>query len=173
MSLVSFLFQCLTRAWVCLNWTLRSEQHTIATQEVGILREFLVELLQRIFHGYQGPVRDRACVDGLRGFFPEQVCTNDAVDAIGADDDVRGRRGVVLEMDLHGTVVLLVVYDLVDAFVEVGAFGGDAFYELVEEVGAVDALLAGGVLLGVDELAFVVAFALLRVSNIRDSNGRL
>ena len=127
---------------------------------MSVLREFLVQLFQRFFHGHKSPVCDRACVDGLRGFFPEQVCTNDAVNTVCAKDDVRGRRAAVLEMDLYGTVVLL-VHDLVDAFVEVGALGGDAFDELVEEVGAVDALLAGGVFLGVDELAFVFAFALL------------
>lgn len=41
-----------------------------------------------------------------------------------------------------------------------GALGRDAFDELFEEAGAVHALLAAGVELGVDELAFVVAFAL-------------
>ena len=85
--------------------------------------------------------------------------TNDAVDTICANDDVRGCRGPIFEMYVYGTVFL--VHDLIDAFVEVGAFRGDAFDELVEEVGAMHALLACGVFLGVNELAFVFTFALL------------
>ena len=85
--------------------------------------------------------------------------TNDTVDAVCANDDVRGCRGAIFEMYLYGTVLL--VLDFIDAFVEVGAFRGDAFDELVEEVGSMHALLARGIFLGVNELAFVFAFTLL------------
>lgn len=84
--------------------------------------------------------------------------TNDAVDAVCADDRVSGSRRAVFEMDVYGTVLL--VFEFVDALVEVGAVRWDAFDELVEEVGPVHASLARGVHLGVDELAFVFAFAL-------------
>ena len=82
------------------------------------------------------------------------------MDTVCANDDVRGCRGAIFEMDLYGTV--LFVLDFIDAFVEVGAVRGDAFDELVEEVGSMHALLACGVFLGVNELAFVFTFALLK-----------
>lgn len=84
--------------------------------------------------------------------------THNAVDTVCADDGVGGGRGAVFEMDVDGTVLFVV--ELVDALVEVGALRRDEFDELVEEVGPVHALLARGVCLGVDELAFVFAFAL-------------
>ena len=74
--------------------------------------------------------------------------TNDAVDSLCAYYHVRGCCGAVFEVYVYGAVVL--VLEVVEAFVELGALRGDAFDELVEEVGAVDASLACGVCLGVD-----------------------
>lgn len=84
--------------------------------------------------------------------------TNDTVDAVCANDRVGGSRRAVFEMDVYGTVLL--VFELVDTLVEVGPVRWNALDELVEEVGPVHAPLARGVHLGVDELAFVFAFAL-------------
>ena len=80
------------------------------------------------------------------------------MDAICANDGVRGCRRAVFEMDVYRTA--LFIFEDVDAFVEVRAVRGDKLDELVEEVGPVHARLAGGAKLLVDELAFVFAFAL-------------
>ena len=86
---------------------------------------------------------------------------NGAVDAIGADDGVRGDRSAVFEVDDDGAVWC--VFERIDPFVEVRALRRNDFDQLVEEVGAMDALLAGGIQLSVNELAFVLALTLRRV----------
>ena len=152
------VFQRLARARSRLSLLIVTN-FTFAAHEEGILGELLPELLHRFFHGYQSSVRDRAGVGGLGGFFPEQVCANGAVDAIGANHCVRRRRRAVFEMDPDWAVVLA-LFQRLDPFVEVGLLRGNAFHELIEEVRSVDALLAGCVELGVDEFPFVFAFAL-------------
>ena len=86
------------------------------------------------------------------------MCSHHTVDAICANDCVRGCRRAVFEMNVYRTV--LFVFEDVDAFIEVRAVRGDKFDELIEEVGPVHACLAGGAELSVDELAFAFAFAL-------------
>ncbi len=82
------------------------------------------------------------------------------MDAIGADDGVRGDRGAIFEVDNDWAVWCL--FERIDPFVEVSALRRNDFDQLVEEVGPMDALLAGGIELSVNELAFVVALALRR-----------
>lgn len=80
------------------------------------------------------------------------------MDAIGADDRVGGGDCAVFEA--HGYLFAGLIHNALETFVEVGSLCGDAFDEFVEEVGTVDALHAGCILLGVDERTFVWAFAL-------------
>ena len=86
----------------------------------------------------------------------EDVLARRAVDAVGADEGVRGGGGAVFEaqQDRGAAAVFLVVVvvlrDGFEALVEVGAGGGHAFDELVEEVSAVHGLDAAFGLLVAD-----------------------
>ena len=84
--------------------------------------------------------------------------TNDTVNTIRANDDVRGSCGAISEMYFYRLARL--VLKIIDAFVEVGAFRGDATDELVEEVGTMYALQTLGAFLGGDVLTFVLTFIL-------------
>ena len=89
------------------------------------------------------------------------------MNAVGANNGICGHCGAVFKVDNCGTVIL--IFESVNAFMEVGALRRYAFDKIVEEVGTMYGLLTGGVELSVDELAFVFAFTLEIKLGMQDS----
>lgn len=86
------------------------------------------------------------------------MCTNRAVNAVGADDGICGGCGTVFEVDSNWTVVLF--FKKGNSFIEVCSLARYDFDELVQEVSPMNALLASGIDLLVDYLALLLAFTL-------------
>ncbi len=82
---------------------------------------------------------------------------------IGTNHGVSGSRCIVFEMNDNGTALLIL--QIINPFVEVCTLRRNDFHELVEEVRAMHALLASGIDLSVNELAFMFAFALYKKFN--------
>ena len=80
------------------------------------------------------------------------------MNAVGANNGICDRRSAIFEVDNCGTVIS--IFESVNAFIEVSALARYAFNKFVEEASTMHGLLAGGVELSVDELAFVFAFTL-------------
>ena len=80
------------------------------------------------------------------------------MNTIGSNECVRFSRSAVFEMNVHGTI-LLILYRI-NALVEVCAFRRNDFDKFIEKVRSMHALLACGIDLSVNKLALVLTFTL-------------
>ena len=80
------------------------------------------------------------------------------MNTIGTNHGVSGSRCAVFEMNKDGTALLIL--QIINPFVKMCTLRRNDFYKLVEKMRAMHALLASGIDLSVNELAFMFAFAL-------------
>ena len=141
-------------------------QRTWSAEEHGVLRIFGAEFRHGLVHGDEASVGDGACKDGMGAqvTFSDDEGTGGAVDAVRADESVGDCGCAVFEVE--DDVLVFVVLDGLEALVEVCAFGGHAFDEFVEEMGAVDASHSAWGRLVADHFACMFAFALKKKTRL-------
>ena len=126
---------------------------TWSTEHSRVLSHLGSQLLNSQVHWHQASVSYAAGERRLGFVFAHHELSNVAVDAIGANDSICGGSGAVCKAQDNRLITTEIVLNLNQTFAHMYAIFGDSCDEVVDEMGTVTGLQAGGALLGMNMLA--------------------